>query len=585
MKLLKNKLVCAALVFLAAFLAYSNAIMPSFHWEDEYLVKENVHIRKLSNLPVFFKPGYINVYESGAGQRYRPLRTVTLALDYALWGEDARGYHLTNVLLHAGASVLLLLFCLTLTGDGLLALAAALLFALHPAHSESVVWIKNRTDLLCAVFYFGSLAAFAGALRGGRAWLYAASALLFVPALLAKEMALTLPLALTVLLALLNLEAGRDWKEGWTRLIPAYALLAVYLFFREGGMGGGAFTGSALQKAALMANAAGEYLKILAWPVSLSLDRPLPAMPAAAVNMAAALCFAALLPVLLLRRERGGAFWLLLFWILYVPVSNVVFIEGRPLAEQRLYLPSAAFCALLGWALSSVVRAGGGRARSALAAAALLALFWGGRTMLRNSDWRSETLIWEKTLAFAPSARAYNNLAVAQLREKRCSEAAESAGRSLGLDPSYVDAHNTLGAVYHELGLYDKSIASFENAVRYSGGGAYKSLMNLATLYSLKGDDAKALDLYREVLKMAPWLDAAFYNMGLTLTRLQRRDEAAAAFTEAIALNPYNRQAYLMLARYLAAKGDKKGAGRVYSGLLRIDPANQEAAAGAAAAN
>lgn len=581
MKIIENKVLCAVLVFLAAFFASANSITPAFHWEDEFLVRENVHIRRLSNIPVFFKPGYINVYEAGAGQRYRPLRTVTLALDYAAWKEDPRGYHLTNVLLNAAAAVLFWLFCLALTGNGLLALLAGLLFALHPAHAESVAWVKNRSDIICAVFYFASAAAFAFFLGSAKKKLLAAALLLAAGAFLAKEMALTLPFALALALFYYNLEHGKHWKEKWWVLSPFFALLAVYLVFRETAMAGGPPGGgiSILQRALLLAVTAGQYLVTLLWPVTLSLDRTLPSGLSAAPQYVLAAVFLLGVPGLWFSGRRRGAFWLLLFWTLYVPVSNLVLIAGRPFAEQRLYLPSAAFCAFIAWALCELPPAGPRWRRAALGFAGALALFWGVRGFYRNLDWKSEVLIWEKTVQVSPSPRSFNNLAVALLREKRYDEAVRATARSLELDPSYVDAYNTLGAGYYDLGLYDRSIAAFERAVYFSDGRAYKSLMNLAALYSLKGRWQEALSAYESVLKAAPWLDSAYYNMGLTLAHRGRPDEALRAFAEALALNPYNAQAYLMMGRILDEKGDKAGAAKVYADLLKIEPGNQQASA------
>jgi tetratricopeptide (TPR) repeat protein len=579
MKTTENKVLCAVLVFFAAFFAYANSISPTFHWEDEYLVKENVHIRRLSNIPAFFRPGYVNVYESGAGKRYRPLRTVTLALDYALWKEDPRGYHLTNVLLNAGVAVAFWFLCLALTGDGFFALLAGLLFAVHPVHSESVAWVKNRSDILCALFYFSSAAAFAFYRKVNGRRLLAAALLLALPAFLAKEMALTLPFALGLLLIFSNLEAGKDWKDGWETVWPFFAMLAAYLVFREIVMTGGGGAGPGLlSRSSVMAVTAGEYLKTLIWPMELSLDRALPASGAAGGQYIMSAVFLLGAPGLWLAGKRRGAFWLLLFWVLYVPVSNLVIIEGRPFAEQRMYLPSAAFCAFIAWALAELSRAWSRGKLVASGLALALVFSWGCRGFYRNLDWKSETGLWEKTVLSNPSARAYNNLAVALLREKRYEESVKNAAESLKLDPSFVDTYNTLGAAYYDLGLYDKSMAAFEKAVFFSDGRAYKSLMNLGTLYSLKGRYNDALGIYMKVAETAPWLDSAHYNMGLTLVKLKREESAARAFGEAISLNPYNAQAYLMLGRILDKNKKKDAAAVVYSDLLKIEPGNQEAA-------
>ncbi len=578
----------AALVFLAAFLVYANSINPVFHWEDVDIVSENVHIRTLKNLPVFFRPGYVNVYEAGQGTRYRPLRSVTLALDYALWQNDARGYHLTNVLLHCLTAVLVWLFCLLVSGDPVLAFVAGLLFAVHPAHAESVAWIKNRSDILCALFYFASAAAYAAFLRGlapGRkagAALCVLSAALLVPAFLAKEMALSAPFVLTLLLLYLNDKEGKPVLDGWYSLVPHYALLLVYLLFREKSMGGGGgFPGGLPAHALFAAATAGKYLEILVWPVRLSIERAVPAGTAGVLAALIALAAASAVPALYALKKREGAFWLAAFFALAVPVLNIIYIPGRPLAEQRLYLPSAAFCAFLAWGAVLFMRGGAGKIRRAagIAAVAAAALLLGGRTVYRNLDWKSEVLLWEKTIASSPSPRAYNNLAVAFLNEKRYGEAVNAAELSLKADPAFVDAYNTLGAAYHDLGLYDKSITAFERAVFFSSGRAYKSLMNLAALYSLTGRWQEALSVYGQVIGAAPWLDAAYYNMGLTLAEHGRGDEALRAFREALSLNPYNALAYVMMGRVYAAKKNAPAAEAAYKEALKLEPSNSEASA------
>jgi len=576
-KTLKNKLGAAALVFLAAFLAHANSITPSFHWEDETIVSENVHIRTLKNIPHFFRPGYVNVYESGQGNRYRPLRTVTLALDYAFWKSDPRGYHLTNVLLHAAVAALVWLLCLLVSGSPFAALAAGLLFALHPVHVESIAWVKNRSDILCSLFYLSALSAFAAFLGARSRAVYALSLLLLPFAFLAKEMALTFPFAAALLLLFVNKREGERLARGWQWLVPYFALLAGYLLFREKAMIGGAdYPGGPAAHLLFILNTAGEYLRILVWPAFLSIERQVPTGAGAAL---AALAAAAAVPALYRLRGREGAFWLLLFFFLCVPVLNLEYIPGRPLAEQRMYLPSAAFCAFAAWALAAAREKGGRAALAAGALLAVMALALGARSVMRNRDWASEALLWEKTAAASPTPRVYNNLAVVLSAQKRHTEAYENALEAIKLDPSYVDAYNTLGAVCYDLGLYDRSIGYFEKALFYSDGKAYKSLINLAALYALKGRRDEALAAYREALRMAPWVDAAHYNLGLLLASLGRGDEALAHFREAAALNPYNARTLRMTARLLSGRGDVGGAGQAYRALLRLEPADMEAAA------
>ena len=158
-----------ALVFLCG-IVFANTFENSFIWDDADLIAQNSYIRSLKNIPLFFTPQYWNHHQeiSTKGQ-YRPVRTVTFALDYAFWKLNVKGYHLTNLLLHTLNVILiyflmLRLLCLSsyeqrpketagwfdICG---LAFATAILFATHPIHVESIAWIKNRSDLLTLLFY------------------------------------------------------------------------------------------------------------------------------------------------------------------------------------------------------------------------------------------------------------------------------------------------------------------------------------------------------------------------------------------------------------------------------------------------
>ena len=570
------------LLALLCFAAYGNTIGNGFHWEDETLIEKNVHIRTLRNLPYFFNPGYVNVYESGLGQRFRPLRTVSFALDYALWGGDTRGYHFSNILLHCAAALFLWLWLGAAGLPPAAALAGAALFALHPVHAESVAYIKNRSDLICAVFFFSALWLWARFLAAGGRLRVSLSLLAALLALLSKEMALALPVLAGLYYGYTLLAGGRrpDRRAAW--LLPYLLLLGGYWAFKSGVMGDAkaVYPGTSLDQAWLVVRTLGSYLKLLLLPLKLSLDHGFPITglpdPASMLLAAAAVCGAAWAAF---RRDWVSLFWAAAFFAMLAPVSNLVFIQGRSFAEQRAYIPSAAYCALLGLWLSRLAAAPGRRALAAAVLAAALGLFYLGRTAARNSDWKDEVTLWTRTVATDPSARGYYNLSVSYYRKGRYSEALGAAARSVELDPRVPDGYNTLGAVYMKLGLYDQSIRAFEKCLELSDQKEYYALANLASLFGITGRHAVAVDLYMKVVRMAPWFDGAYYNMALSLEQLGRQEDALASLREAVALNPFNTEASLKLGQLLAARGEKDRAAEVYRALLGRQPGNRLAAA------
>ena len=92
---------------------------------------------------------------AGSGQKvnfYRPLQVASYVVDYSLWGLNPAGYHLTNILLHVGVAIALFYFLNLLFGSQKISLAASLLYAVHPAHTQAVSYILGRADILCALF-------------------------------------------------------------------------------------------------------------------------------------------------------------------------------------------------------------------------------------------------------------------------------------------------------------------------------------------------------------------------------------------------------------------------------------------------
>lgn len=570
-----RSLLAPLLLFLLCLGAYFNTLGNGFHWEDEVLVEKNIHIRSVKNLPAFFRPGYINVYEYSQGLRYRPLRTVSFMADYLVWGGNPLGYHLTNILLHFVSALLLWLLLLASGLGAPGALFAAALFAVHPIHAESVGYVKNRSDLICAVFFLGSLWLWARFLDGGRKADYWLSVLAAALALLAKEMALALPL----LAAGLYLLKKPDWRERGVRgalaLLPYFALIAGYWVFKATALGGtaAAYSGSLADRVWLIVRTCGSYLKLLVFPLKLSADHafPLIGYPDLA-SLIFFLVFSSLFGYFLVKKDWQAAFWTGAFWISLAPVSNLMFIAGRSFAEQRVYIPSAAFCALAGLLAGRAYEAYVSRRAQIAAAAGLVLILFAGRTAARNSDWKDEISLWTRTIATDPSPRAYYNLSVSLYRRADYSRALEAALKGIELGPDIPDGYNTLGAIYMKLQLYPQAIQAFENCLKYSSGREYYAMANLASLYAMTGRQTEALALNYKVIEAAPWFDAAYYNLALSLEKVGRVADAELALRDAIALNPYNVEAHMHLGQILERTRRKVEAGEIYRRLLSRRP-------------
>ncbi len=164
------------LLLLAAVVPYLPTLGAGFIWDDDFLIRDNPAIKKLEKAPHLFSLSYWTVESPGTPGQYRPMRALVFAVSYSLWGLDPLGYRLTNLALYILIVWFVYVLGRRLLKDGLAALLAGLLFALHPAHSEVVAWVKNITELMGCLFVLGGVWAFWKGEAGSR-WAYAASVL------------------------------------------------------------------------------------------------------------------------------------------------------------------------------------------------------------------------------------------------------------------------------------------------------------------------------------------------------------------------------------------------------------------------
>ncbi|MBI1984378.1 MAG: glycosyltransferase family 39 protein, partial [Acidobacteria bacterium] len=265
------------LLVLCAFLPYANTLFNAFVYDDNTQVLNNPYIQSFRHLREIFTTtvwSYVGV--QGVTNYYRPMMTLGYLICFQVFGPLAYGFHLANVLLHVG--VVLVLFLLTgrMFGNRTLAFVAAMLFALHPVHTESVAWVAAVTDLELTFFYLLTFWCFLGLARpgGGRsAPMQLAVVASFVLTLLSKEQALTLPLLATVYEHFYRDDRKQTTHaQKFSRYGFLWLLAGAYLLFRIRFFGAIApvlqisnltWTETALSAVALV----GQYLGKLLWPV------------------------------------------------------------------------------------------------------------------------------------------------------------------------------------------------------------------------------------------------------------------------------------------------------------------------------
>jgi hypothetical protein len=441
----------AGLVLGFGALLYGNTLANDLVWDDRLTA------RAASDHP-------LAALTSRTGSYYRPVVMLSFALDGALWGDRPAGFHATNLTAHVAVACLTgALAAAVGLGPGA-ALASALVFVAHPVQTEAVAYVSGRTDVLCALFVLLALLAWRRA-RGPADSFACASAAAFVLALLCKEAAVALPLALL-------LPGAHPMKPAPRPVLPLVVAAAGLLLVATGGGPPLAFAGLGRRLPAI-AGAALAQLGLLAWPVDLHLER-LVAVPGwsafAALGAWAAVLAVLIGLVVLARRVPGGLFLLGVAALAYAPVSGLVpvypALATRALftAEHFLYLPLVGLAPLVVGAVAAYWPASARR----LAPVALGALLagWAVIVVARNRDWRTEESIFRDTIRHQPPvARIWFNLGNLALAAGRLDEAEQLYDAALAREPDDAGTHLNLGIVCQRQGRLDEAERHYRAAL------------------------------------------------------------------------------------------------------------------------
>ncbi len=375
-------LVVCALLLLATAAVFGQTLDFGFvNFDDRTYVSENPHLAAGLTTETI---GW--AFTTDCCSNWHPLTWLSYLLDHQLYGLKPWGYHLSNVVLHGAAAVLLFLVLWRMTGDLWPSALVAAVFAVHPLRAESVAWISERKDVLSGLFFMLTLGAYAGYAGRPFSWArYLALVLLFALGLMAKPMLVTLPLVLLLL---------DFWPLGRIRLSAAAAalprrVLAEKLPLLALSAASCAATWWAQQKAmsdfdalpstSRAANAAVScltYVGQLFYPVKLAVFYPYPPHGYAVWQVAALLLLAGVTAGVVAYWRRFP--WLPVGWFWYLgmlaPVIGLVQVGAQANADRYTYLPQIGLLIALVWSVKGVLQARPEHAWVAGVAAAVVVL-------------------------------------------------------------------------------------------------------------------------------------------------------------------------------------------------------------------
>ncbi|MDI1249517.1 MAG: tetratricopeptide repeat protein [Lacunisphaera sp.] len=609
-------LLAAAVLVLATGAVYWNSLGTPFQFDDEPAIVYNPTIRTL------WPPwGALQPPAIGSGVTGRPLVNLSLAVNYALGGLDVRGYHAMNLALHALA-VLTLWGVLRRTlrlnvGRGLsptfpnlsgvkpdlhdttesIALAVALLWAVHPLLTESVVCTVQRNEVMGGLFFLLTLYGFVRSVaekgdvgrdrlippsdaprrdQRSRPTIIAWQAFAVVSCLLgmaSKEIVAAAPLL--VLLYDRTFVAGTfaaAWRQrrGFYLSLAATWLLLAWLMLGNNQRGGSVGFGlgmSSWDYLLTQCRALTTYLKLSVWPHPLVVDY------GSGVSGLGEVWWRGLIVVALL----GATVWALgrkpvwgfvgaWFFVILAPSSSFVPLTTQTIAEHRMYLPLIAVLVL---AVAALHRLAG---RRTLLLGACLAAGLGAATVGRNQVYRSEMTLWTGTVAQAPgNPRAHLNLGQVLFKAGRLEEATKHFETSLRLKPDYAEAHYNLGLAQSRLGRTPEAIGQFEAVLRLvPDHAAAHSDLGIALAQTGRLTEAEAH--FVTALRHRPDFAGAHYNFANLLLRTRRPAEAVPHYEAAIGLQADVAEYHSNLAVALMQTGRRAEATARYEAAVQLAP-------------
>jgi protein O-mannosyl-transferase len=560
----------AAALTIATLLAYQPAWHGTPIWDDD------AHITKAE---LRSTDGLIRIWsEPGATQQFYPLVHSVFWVAYRLWGENATGYHLLNILLHAAAALLLVRVLRKLEIPG--AWLAAGIFALHPIEVESVAWITELKNTLSGFLYLGAALAYLEFDRGRSRWAYAGALGLFLLGLMAKSVVATLPAALLVVFW---------WKRGTLSvrrdalpLAPffvlgiAAGLFTVWMERTFIGASGSEFAFSFVERCLIAGRVFWFYLATLLWPSNLMFIYPRWTIDASVwwQYLYPATAFLTALVCWLLRHRARWPLAALLFYggTLFPALGflNVYPFRYSFVADHFQYLAG----------LAPICLAAAGAARffplrlspfaPLVCAAALLPL--GFLSWRQSHIYASYETLWRATLERNPSCwLARNNLGTVLLYKGMFSEAIASYEAAIALKPDYAEAHYNAGTAFSQKGSLPEAITHYRAALRLQPDYPDADL-NLGTALAREGRLAEAMACFENAIKSRPAFPAAHYNLGIALYQRGHVNGAIQHFQTALASQPDYSEAHRNLAVALVGEGRLAEAISHYEQVVKTHP-------------
>lgn len=539
------------ILILVTVLAYFSSLGSPFIWDDEQFIQRNVFVQNFDVVKIF-----TTSTTEGAGVQsnyYRPLTTLSFAIDRKIWGQNPLGFHLTNLFIHIAAGLVLFSLLEALGLPSIVSFFISLFFLIHPIQTEAVTYINSRGDSLYTFFLFLSLYLFVR--KKAKRKLLLATGIIgaFICSLFSKEIALAGG-GLFFLLFLFQNRQELPWrfiKQQRVSLFVIGSIMLVTLFYFVLRLSvlnfGNTLNFYGIQsdysryisiRLYTFCKVVWMYLGLLVFPYPLHMERSVSLVRSFLDPWVLSLLgLIALVFWLGWQQLKKNNPWVLFatlwFFIMLIPSSGIVPINGI-LYEHWLYVPMVGFFIALYGVIKFLMNFKKVMAKFLIPFGIVIAILYIFLTVRQNNIWADPITFYTYTLSFAPqSARLHNNLGMTLADAGRGKEAILEYEKALSFVSSYPQPYNNLGNIFVSLGNFPKAEEEYQKALQLSPDFT-TAKVNLLDLYLKWGKYEKSISLFVS-LESLYISDPRFqFNYGLALWRLGRKTEAKEKFQQAL---------------------------------------------------
>jgi len=537
------------LIIILGITVYANSLNGKFIWDDNFLVKNNIHIKSWSNMQDIFTKhiGAGTEVTGGKSPYYRPLQIVTYMIDYSLWGLNAKGYHITNVLIHILVALSVYWLINILSGNKIISLFTGIFFVVHPVHTEVVSYISSRADSLSALFIFLCLIFYIKYLNLNKVIFYFFMLLSYVLAILSREGSLIFPL----LLLLYHYAFKKKLKI--PQFLPILGITFTYILLRniylKPLLSYAVYNTTFLQRLPGFFIATTNYIRLLFLPFDLHMGYGDKLFSFIKPNVLLGILVLFLFSIYAFRKKSSnhliffGIFW---FFIAGLPQSNL-YPVGAYMAEHWLYIPSIGFFLVFSILLNNIWNLKNGKLFVIIIVTSLIG-FYSYLTIKQNNYWKNPINFYETTLEYIhDDPRLYDGLGISYRNVGRSDKAITFHKKAIEIAPNFAPSYMNLGNAYFDIGETEKAISLFKKAIeiRPHHPIAYH---NLGIVYKNAGNIEEAILLYKKAIEIAPYYGQAHVRLGEAYNDIGKTNEAIELYKKALQIDPHFAEAHNNLA-------------------------------------